>query len=96
MRLTNAAEARAILAYFVIHCIQNLSSGSCTGESEQVKVYDLMMQLAQLSPYADIGCLWDDSAADIDAIHTDADGSILLECRRFASMDVRLSQEPKL
>lgn len=54
-----------------------------------MKVYDLMMALAQLPPYAEVGVQWDDALADIDAIVVVPDGTVVLDADSYASMDIR-------
>jgi hypothetical protein len=57
-----------------------------------MKVYDLMMQLAKYSPYAEVGCVWDDAAADIESVTQEAAGEVLLWTGMHASMDIRLAR----
>jgi len=58
-----------------------------------MKVYDLMMQLAQYSPYAEVGCVWDGATADIEAVGQDEAGVVYLRADAYASMDLRLRGE---
>jgi hypothetical protein len=60
-----------------------------------MKVYDLMMQLALYSPYAEIGGLWDGCVADIDAVVVDSKGLVILDCSVYASCDIRLNRGTK-
>lgn len=58
-----------------------------------MKVYDLMMQLAQVTPYAEVGVLWDGCVADIARVEVDAAGVVILVSAEYASMDLRLRGE---
>ncbi len=55
-----------------------------------MKVYDLMMLLAQSTPYAEVGVLWDGCVADIDHIETDGKGVVILVSADYASLDLRM------
>jgi len=54
-----------------------------------MRVYDLMLILAKLPPYADIGAAWDGAIADIDAVGIDKSGTVILDAGSFASLDIR-------
>ncbi len=58
-----------------------------------MKVYDLMMLLAQASPYAEVGVIWDGAAADIEFVEADSKGAVLLMSDNYASMDIRLRDD---
>ncbi len=55
-----------------------------------MKVYDLMMCLARVTPYADVGVLWDGCVADIDGVEVDGKGVMILKSGEYASLDLRL------
>lgn len=57
-----------------------------------MKVYDLMMALAPLPPYSEVGCVWDGAASDVEAVMVDSKAVVLLDCSTYASLDIRLEK----
>lgn len=58
-----------------------------------MKVHDLMRRLAQYSPDAEVGCVRDGCAADVDGVVVDSKGVVLLMADIYASLDSRMSGE---
>lgn len=58
-----------------------------------MKVYDLMIRLGQLSPYAEIGCAWDGAIADIVAAEVCESGVVVLLAPDYASLDIRMQDD---
>jgi len=59
-----------------------------------MKVYDLMMCLAQVSPYAEVGLLCDGCVADIARVEMDSKGVMIIVSGDYASLDRRMMGDP--
>ncbi len=77
----------------MLHCASNQRDSSGLDAAFDMKVYDLMMQLAQYSPYAEVGAVWDGAAADVEFVQADSAGVVLLMADDYASLDIRLEKK---